>query len=51
MNDRDHTTRLRLESIEARLTRHHRTTRLSLMLLSTIGVVALALLGYIITRL
>lgn len=41
----------RLESIEARLARHQKATQLSLMVLSAIGLVALALLGYIVTRL
>jgi hypothetical protein len=42
---------LKLEAIEARLANHEKTTRLGLMWLSAIGFVALALLGYIITRL
>jgi len=40
-----------LENIEARLARHHKATQLSLMALSAIGLVVLALLGYIVSRL
>lgn len=54
MNKHDlepHGQQRRLENIEARLARHHRATQLSLMVLSALGLVALALLGYIVTRL
>jgi hypothetical protein len=41
----------RMESIEARLARYHKTTHLGLIWLSALGIVLLALMVYIITRL
>jgi hypothetical protein len=41
----------KLEAIETRLANHEKTARLSLLWLSAIGFVALALLGYIAARL
>jgi hypothetical protein len=41
----------KLESLEARLAQHHKTTNLALMWLSALGTVILALMVYIMTRL
>jgi hypothetical protein len=41
----------RKESIEARLARYHGTTHFGLIWLSALGIVLLALMVYIITRL
>jgi hypothetical protein len=40
-----------MESIEARLARYHKTTHFGLIWLSALGIVLLALMVYIITRL
>jgi hypothetical protein len=41
----------KIESIEARLAQYHKTTHFGLIWLSAIGIVLLALIVYIITRL
>jgi hypothetical protein len=41
----------KLEGIDARLAQHEKTARFGLMWLSAIGIVLLALLGYVISRL
>jgi hypothetical protein len=41
----------KLEATEARLAGHEKTAHRSLLWLSTLGFVVLALLGYVITRL
>ena len=41
----------KLESIDARLAQHEKMARFGMMWLSTIGITALALMVYIITRL
>jgi hypothetical protein len=46
-----HEQQRRLEAIEARLAGHEKTARLSLLWLSALGFVVLALLGYVISRL
>ncbi len=46
-----HEQQRKLEAIETRLAGHEKTARLSLLWLSTLGFVVLALLGYVITRL
>jgi D-serine deaminase-like pyridoxal phosphate-dependent protein len=46
-----HEQQRKLDAIEARLAGHEKTARLSLLWLSTLGFVVLALLGYVIARL
>jgi hypothetical protein len=46
-----HEQQRKLEAIEARLAGHEKTARLSLLWLSALGFVVLALLGYVIARL
>jgi hypothetical protein len=46
-----HEQQRKFEAIEARLARHEKAARLSLLWLSALGFVALALLGCVIARL
>ncbi len=46
-----HEQQRKLEAIETRLADHEKTARLSVLWLSALGFVVLALLGYVIARL
>jgi hypothetical protein len=51
MNDHDYELSKKLESIEAQLEQHARTTHLGMVWLTVLAIAALVLLGYHVVRL